>query len=113
MLRERAASEGLEVTAVYSEGAGKSAYNGKARPEWDRLLTDLRPGVVVMAVETSRFSRDEADGFAQLRQIEDAGAFVLTTRDGADYRREGDELPQGIRPRGRRSREQREGPPYP
>ena len=97
ILRDRAASEGLTVTKVFSEGAGKSAYSGKTRPEWQRLLDELEPNVVVMAVETSRFSRNEADGFAQLAAIDAAGAFILTTRDGADSRREGDELPQGIR----------------
>ena len=97
ILRDRAAGEGLAVTKVFSEGAGKSAYSGKTRPEWQRLLDELEAHVVVMAVETRRFSRNEADGFVQLAAIEDVGAFILTTRDGADSRREGDELPQGIR----------------
>ena len=95
-LRQRADAEGLAVTQVMSEGAGRSAYGGKARPVWEKLIEAVEPGVVVMAVETSRFSRDTADGLTQLRMITNAGGHVLTL-DGNDSRQHGNALPLTVR----------------
>lgn len=97
-LRDRAAAEGLSVASVFSEGAGRSAYGAKGttRPEWERLVSSVRPGVVVMAVETSRFSRDTEDGLRQIRRIRKAGGHVLTL-DGNDSRLDASALPTTVR----------------
>jgi DNA invertase Pin-like site-specific DNA recombinase len=97
-LRERASAEGLTVREVYSEGAGRSAYADKSarRPVWDRLVSEVSSGQVVMAVETSRFSRSTEDGLRQIRRIRGAGGHVLTL-DGNDTRMEASALPLTVR----------------
>ncbi|MFN7148138.1 MAG: recombinase family protein [Microthrixaceae bacterium] len=97
-LRDRARAEGLDVATIYSDGAGRSAYGAKGldRPEWARLVQEVPAGSVVMAVETSRFSRDTEDGLRQIRQLRARDVHVLTL-DGNDTRTEGSALPLTVR----------------
>jgi DNA invertase Pin-like site-specific DNA recombinase len=91
-----ASVHGLAVDEVVSEGAGRSAYSGKARPAWERLLREAPSGVVVLAVETSRLSRSASDGLAELKALRRRGVHVLTL-DGTDTRQSASTLGAGIR----------------
>jgi site-specific DNA recombinase len=97
-LEERAKVEGLVVAEVFNEGAGRSAYKTSVeRPEWERLVASVEPGVVVLAVETSRFSRNAEDGLRQVRRIRQRGGHVVTTDDGNDTRSTASNLPITVR----------------
>ena len=57
--RNLAASKGLDVVAVFAEGAGVSAFSGAARPALDALHEHVRAnsGTTVIAWELSRLTR--------------------------------------------------------
>ncbi len=75
-----AASRGLEITKVYDEGQGRSAFKAGNRPEWDRMLTELEPGTAVIGWATSRISRNSEETW---RDIDDRGGILLTADGGS------------------------------
>lgn len=83
--REIAARRGWPVAAVYSDN-DTSAYSGKARPGYERLLEDLRAGVVdaVIAWHPDRLQRSPRELEDFIDVVEDAKAAVLTVKAG-DY----------------------------
>ena len=68
--RQLAAAKGLNVVAVFAEGAGVSAFSGVARPALDALHDHVRAnrGTTVVAWELSRLTRKLTDlsGWVQL-----------------------------------------------
>jgi site-specific DNA recombinase len=75
---------GWEVAGVYIED-DRSAFTGKARPDYERLLDDLKIGAVdaLVAWDSDRFSREtlrEIEDFIDL--VEATGAEVATVTAG-------------------------------
>ncbi|MDA3040468.1 MAG: recombinase family protein [Actinomycetota bacterium] len=99
--RERATLEGLTTVLVFDEGQGVSASKSlvhsdpSSRPALADLLSEVRPGDVVISWEVSRLGRNEVDAGTTLRVILQKGGHVLTL-DGTDTR-QGDQLGFGLR----------------
>ena len=72
--KAKAAAKGFDVVGIYVD-KGKSAGEGKRRPEWDRLLDDCAAGRidVVIVAKLDRFTRSTTDFAAawQLLQAND------------------------------------------
>jgi DNA invertase Pin-like site-specific DNA recombinase len=62
----------------------RSAYNGKARPEWDRLLGELRAGSVtnIVAWASDRLYRRTRDQLDLMEAVRLAGGIIATVKDG-------------------------------
>jgi site-specific DNA recombinase len=62
----------------------RSAYNGKARPEWNRLLGALRAGTVdtVIAWSSDRLYRRTRDQLDLMEAVRLAGGMIATCKDG-------------------------------
>jgi DNA invertase Pin-like site-specific DNA recombinase len=69
--------------AVYRE-AGASAYSGKRRPEYERLLSAVREGKVstIAAAKPDRLNRSVADGIELRKACADADTRIYTQSGG-------------------------------
>ena len=79
--RRLAKDAGLEVVRVFEEGAGVSAYSGKARPALDELDAYVRShrGVTVLVWECSRLTRRRRDLGDWLGLVDDVGLRIIST----------------------------------
>ena len=79
--RRLAQDAGLEVVRVFEEGAGVSAYSGKARPALDELEAYVRShrGVTVLVWECSRLTRRSRDLGDWLGLVDDVGLRIIST----------------------------------
>ena len=77
--RQLAAAKGLNVVAVFAEGAGVSAFSGVARPALDALHDHVRAnrGTTVVAWELSRLTRKLTDLSGWVQLIEEHQLFIL------------------------------------
>ena len=72
-------SEGMEVIGVYEE-AGKSGKTIEGRPEFKRMLHDIKNGLdieYVLVYKLSRFGRNAADILNSLEYIQSYGINLL------------------------------------
>ena len=78
--RQLAAAKGLNVVAVFAEGAGVSAFSGVARPALDALHDHVRAnrGTTVIAWELSRLTRKLTDLSGWVSLIEDHQLRIVT-----------------------------------
>ncbi len=78
--RQLAEAAGLEVTEVFAEGSGVSAFKGVARPQLDRLVSHLKanPGTTVIAWEISRLTRRLRDLGMWAELLDDSAVRILT-----------------------------------
>lgn len=74
---------GLKVRAVYADD-DSSAYSGKRRPQYERLLGDIRSGRVdvVLAWHADRIYRRQQDLVEFIDAVQHAGAHVATVSTG-------------------------------
>jgi DNA invertase Pin-like site-specific DNA recombinase len=83
-LRKLAADRGYQVVGEYSDD-GISASTGEARPDWERLLTDLDAGQfdIILATEEARLTRNNHDKTSLTLACTAARVTWETVRDGA------------------------------
>lgn len=81
--RTLAAERGWEVVGEYVDN-DLSAFRAKRRPEWDRLLEDLKAGTVdaLVAYHPDRTYRKASDLEALIDAVEATGAEVATVKAG-------------------------------
>ncbi|MBE7195130.1 MAG: recombinase family protein, partial [Gordonia polyisoprenivorans] len=81
--RALADANGWEVSGVYSDNS-RSAYQGKRRPEFDRMCRDIEAGVVdiVLAWHPDRLTRHPIEFEALVTMIERTGVEVRTVTTG-------------------------------
>src|SRR4051794_397552 len=79
LVRER----GWEVSAVYTDNS-VSAYSGRARPEYDRMMADVAAGRydVIVAWHNDRLHRRPVELETFIEVVERAKAGVATVRGG-------------------------------
>jgi site-specific DNA recombinase len=77
--RKLAAEAGWEVVDLYVDD-DLSAYKGKRRPGWERLLTDMRGRSIdaVLALHPDRFNRDARDLEDLIDAVESSGCLIKT-----------------------------------
>src|SRR5438552_3566255 len=82
LCRKLAKQRGWKIGEVYVDN-DRSAYSRKPRPEYERMLDDIRAGRRdgVIAVDQDRLSRRLAE-LSQLIEILQAAAIPVTTADG-------------------------------
>jgi DNA invertase Pin-like site-specific DNA recombinase len=90
---------GISTIEVFGENPGTSGFKDVARPVFDRLMTDLAPGDVVLAWALDRLTRKGMEQAGQiLRVLEERGARLVTVSDGIDTALDiGTDLNVGIR----------------
>ena len=86
-LRSEAKHRGMKVVGEYSD-EGKSGKNINGRPEFKRMLEDIKSGKddvqYVLVFKLSRFGRNTADTLNSLQYMEDYGVNLLCVEDGID-----------------------------
>lgn len=86
-LRKEAEHRGMKVVGEYSD-EGKSGKNIKGRPEFQKMLNDIKSGKdkidYVLVFKLSRFGRNAADTLNSLQYMEDFGVNLLCVEDGID-----------------------------
>ena len=86
-LRKEAEHRGMKVVGEYSD-EGKSGKNIKGRPEFQKMLGDIKDGKdkvdYVLVFKLSRFGRNAADTLNSLQYMEDFGVNLLCVEDGID-----------------------------
>lgn len=86
-LRKEAEHRGMKVVGEYSD-EGKSGKNIKGRPEFQKMLNDIKDGKdkvdYVLVFKLSRFGRNAADTLNSLQYMEDFGVNLLCVEDGID-----------------------------
>ena len=86
-LRSEAKHRGMKVVGEYSD-KGKSGKNINGRPEFKRMLEDIKSGKddvqYVLVFKLSRFGRNTADTLNSLQYMEDYGVNLLCVEDGID-----------------------------
>ena len=86
-LKKEAKHRGMKVVGEYSD-EGKSGKNIKGRPEFQRMLMDIRTKKddvdYVLVFKLSRFGRNAADTLSSLQLMEDYGVHLLCVEDGID-----------------------------
>jgi DNA invertase Pin-like site-specific DNA recombinase len=99
VLRDLCAQHDRRVVEVYREDPGTSAYQEWVkRPEFDRLLEEVQPGNMVVAYAVDRLTRRGMEqAGAVLRVLGEADAFLVTSSDGIDSRRDDAEINIGLR----------------
>ncbi len=78
--------EGMEVIGVYEE-AGKSGKTIEGRPEFKRMLHDIKNGLdieYVLVYKLSRFGRNAADILNSLEYIQSYGINLICIEEGID-----------------------------
>jgi site-specific DNA recombinase len=96
--RSLAATRGLEVVEVFVE-RDVSAFTGKRRPEYDRLLKGFEDGryQYIIAWELSRLTREGLRGIGTLLDVVGkAGGSVLTVKDSLDSSTPAGEIVFGV-----------------
>ena len=81
--RELAERRGLDVVGVFSDN-DVSAYSGKRRPEWERLVDDIKAGVidVVVAWAPDRLTRSTKELEALIDLLDAHRVDVVTVMTG-------------------------------
>jgi site-specific DNA recombinase len=81
--RTLASARGWPVGELYEDN-DVSAYSGKVRPAWRRLLADLEAGRIqsVIAWANDRLYRRVRDQLDLLERVQEAGGRILTVKDG-------------------------------
>lgn len=86
-LRKEAGHRGMKVVGEYSD-EGKSGKNIKGRPEFQKMLNDIKDGKdkvdYVLVFKLSRFGRNAADTLNSLQYMEDFGVNLLCVEDSID-----------------------------
>ncbi len=86
-LLKEAKHRGYKVIGEYSD-EGHSGKNIKGRPEFQRMLEDIRTAKekpdYVYVFKLSRFGRNAADTLSALQYLEDFGVSLLCVEDGID-----------------------------
>ena len=86
-LLKEAKHRGYKVIGEYSD-EGHSGKNIKGRPEFQRMLEDIRTAKekpdYVYVFKLSRFGRNTADTLSALQYLEDFGVSLLCVEDGID-----------------------------
>ena len=86
-LRSEAKHRGMKIVGEYSD-EGKSGKNVSGRPEFKRMMQDIKSGKddvqVVCVFKLSRFGRNAADTLNSLQFMEDYGVNLLCVEDGID-----------------------------
>lgn len=88
-LIKEAAHRDYKVISEYSD-EGKSGKNIKGRPEFQRMMDDIRTAKdgerpdYVYVFKLSRFGRNAADTLSSLQFLEDYGVALLCVEDGID-----------------------------
>ena len=86
-LRSEAKHRGMKIVGEYSD-EGKSGKNVSGRPEFKRMMQDIKSGKddvqVVLVFKLSRFGRNAADTLNSLQYMEDYGVNLLCVEDGID-----------------------------
>lgn len=86
-LLKEAKHRGYKVIGEYSD-EGHSGKNIKGRPEFQRMLEDIRTAKekpdYVYVFKLSRFGRNAADVMNSLQYLEDFGVSLLCVEDGID-----------------------------
>lgn len=86
-LHKEAEHRGMKVVGEYSD-EGKSGKNIKGRPEFQKMLDDIKDGKdkvdYVLVFKLSRFGRNTADTLNSLQYMEDFGVNLLCVEDGID-----------------------------
>jgi DNA invertase Pin-like site-specific DNA recombinase len=68
------------------EDNDRSAYSGRRRPEWERLLAAVKSGdvKVVIAWSNDRLYRTAEQQLRLMSAVKDAGGVIVTVKDGED-----------------------------
>jgi len=76
-------ARGLTVVDRFLDN-DRSAYSGRARPEWDRMLAELAAGTVtnVIAWANDRLYRRTRDQLDLMEAVRLAGGTIATVKDG-------------------------------
>ena len=86
-LRSEAKHRGMKVVGEYSD-EGKSGKNITGRPEFKRMLSDIKTGKddvqVVLVFKLSCFGRNTSDTLNALQYLEDYGVSLICVEDGID-----------------------------
>lgn len=86
-LRSEAKHRGMKIVGEYSD-EGKSGKNIAGRPEFKRMLSDIKTGKddvqYVLVFKLSRFGRNAVDTLNSLQFMEDYGVNLLCVEDGID-----------------------------
>ena len=86
-LRSEAKHRGMKIVGEYSD-EGKSGKNITGRPEFKRMLGDIKTGKddvqVVLVFKLSRFGRNTSDTLNALQYLEDYGVSLICVEDGID-----------------------------
>ena len=86
-LRSEAKHRGMKIVGEYSD-EGKSGKNITGRPEFKRMLSDIKTGKddvqVVLVFKLSRFGRNTSDTLNALQYLEDYGVSLVCVEDGID-----------------------------
>lgn len=86
-LRSEAKHRGMKIAGEYSD-EGKSGKNITGRPEFKKMLSDIKTGKddvqVVLVFKLSRFGRNTSDTLNALQYLEDYGVSLVCVEDGID-----------------------------
>ena len=86
-LRSEAKHRGMKIVGEYSD-EGKSGKNVSGRPEFKRMLSDIKSGKddvqAVCVFKLSRFGRNTSDTLNALQYLEDYGVSLVCVEDGID-----------------------------
>lgn len=86
-LRSEAKHRGMKIVGEYSD-EGKSGKNITGRPEFKKMLSDIKTGKddvqVVLVFKLSRFGRNTSDTLNALQYLEDYGVSLICVEDGID-----------------------------
>lgn len=79
--RTRLLTAGVHPSQIYAEKVSGAAAR---RPEFDRLLQDVRPGDVILATSLDRLGRNTAQVVTTFSDLHAQGITVRTLSDGVD-----------------------------
>ena len=94
-LRREATMRGMSVAGEYSD-EGKSGKNVQGRPEFMRMLEDIKSdkdGIsYVLVFKLSRFGRNAADTLTSLQTMQNYGVNLICVEDGIDSSKDAGKL---------------------
>ena len=85
-LKRYAEREGMIVKQIY-EDAGKSGKSIEGRPAFQKMLTDIKGGLLIdyiLVYKLSRFGRNAADILNSLELIQSYDINLIATEEGID-----------------------------
>ena len=99
LCRNRAESEGFDVTSVYSDDGVSGSMPVARRSNGGRLIADaLSNRFDVLLVESlDRLSRDQVEQESIIRRFEHRGIIIIGVSDGYDSRMDGRKIMRGVR----------------